>query len=86
MARIRVGGQAVSQVGQLLSTISSDASVAPDVRANAQYWARAVRRTMDRRDLQTLSWVLLNASQEKAVPADERRSARYWAANLEARC
>jgi hypothetical protein len=85
MARIRVGGRAASQVGRLLRKISRDVGVAPDVRANAAYWSTAVRRTMDRRDLQTLSWVLLDASQEKAVPMLRRRSARYWAANLEAR-
>jgi hypothetical protein len=85
MARIRVGGRAALQVGRLLRKISRDAGVTPDVRANAAYWSRTVRRTMNRRDLQTLSWVLLDASQEKAVPMMRRRSARYWAANLEAR-
>jgi hypothetical protein len=86
MAKIRVGGRAVSRVGRLLRNISSDASVAPDVRANAAYWAAAVRGTMERRDLQTLAWILLDASNEKGISLTQRRSARYWAANLEARC
>jgi hypothetical protein len=85
MAKIRVGGRAALQVGKLLKAISGDTGVAPDVRANTAYWAGAVRRTMDQRDLQTLAWVLLDASQEKGVPLTRRRSAQYWAANLEAR-
>jgi hypothetical protein len=85
MVKIRVGGRAASRVGRLLRKISRDAGVAPDVRSNAAHWSGAVRRTMNRRDVQTLAWVLLDASQEKSIPLARRRSARYWAANFEAR-
>ena len=85
MARIRVSGQAVSKVGRLLRAISRYADVAPNVRADAAYWAGAVRRTMDQRELQTLAWVLRDVSQEKVLPLNWRRSAGYWAANLGAR-
>jgi hypothetical protein len=40
---------------------------------------------MSRRDVQTLAWVLLDASQEKSIPLERRQSASYWAANFEAR-
>jgi uncharacterized protein (UPF0147 family) len=85
MVRVRLGGRPAVQVGRLLRNVSNDTGVAPDVRANAAYWASAVRRTMDYRDLQTLAWVLQDVSQERAVPLLQRRSARYWAANIEAR-
>ena len=83
MAGIRVGGQAAVRVSHLLRLIGDDSSVASNLRADATHWAGAVRRRMDPRDLQTIAWILLDASRENAIPSQRRRSARYWAANVQ---
>jgi len=40
---------------------------------------------MDRRDLQMVAWLLLDASSDHDMPALDRRKARFWAGSLEAR-
>jgi hypothetical protein len=84
MARVSIGARDAVQVGGLLREVGS-ASRRGDLRANAAYWAREVDRTMDRRDLQTVTWLLAEISGERQLPASQRRSAGYWASMLAAR-
>jgi hypothetical protein len=56
------------------------------LRANAALWAGRMERTMDRRDLQRVVWLLQSASKNGGgMPRGERRLARRWAAHLQAR-
>jgi hypothetical protein len=84
MGTVRVRKRDLSAVGELLQAIGQGEHVAGDLRLNAMHWAGAIRRTMERSELQTVAWVLLEASEDKALPAPRRHNARYWAAKLEA--
>ena len=85
MKKVKVGSVRAARVSGLLRKLGNDQTIPSDLRANAAYWARAMARKMDQRDLQTIAWLLLDASGERRVPFTQRRTARYWAANLEDR-
>jgi hypothetical protein len=85
MRKVKIGSIHAARVSGLLRKLESDQAVSSDLRANAAYWARAMARKMDRRDLQTVAWLLLSASGEGHVPFARRRNARYWATYLEGR-
>jgi hypothetical protein len=85
MRKVKVGSLRAARVSGVLRKLGSDQKVPADLRANASYWARAMARNMDRRDLQTVAWLLLSASGERRVPFSRRRTARYWATYLEGR-
>jgi hypothetical protein len=85
MARVRIGARDASRISGILRSIGDRDSLPRDLRANAIYWADAMGRTMDRRDLQMVAWLLLDASGDRAMPAPHQRKARYWASSLEAR-
>jgi hypothetical protein len=83
MRKVKIGWLHAASVSSLLRKLGSDQGVPSDLRANADYWADAMARKMDRRDLQTVAWLLLSASGERSVTLTRRRNARYWAAYLE---
>ncbi len=85
MRKVKIGSLRAARVSGLLRKLGSDQAVPSDLRANAAYWARAVARKMDRRDLQTVAWLLLSASGERRVSFSHRRNARYWGTYLEGR-
>ncbi len=81
---IRLGGRAARNLHKVLAAISATQALPPDVRANAAYWARAVRRRMATRDVRAAAWFLHAVGDARALPAAQRRSASYWGARLEA--
>jgi hypothetical protein len=85
MARVRIGARDANRISGMLRTIADRDSLPRDLRANAIYWAGAMRRTMDERDLQMVAWLLLDASGDRGMPVLHQRKARYWASSLEAR-
>lgn len=85
MRTVKIGWLHAASVSGLLRKLGSDQGIPPDMRANANYWAHAVARKMDRRDMQTVAWLLLSASGERSVTFARRRNARYWATYLEGR-
>lgn len=85
MRKVKIGWLRSANVSSLLRKLGSDQGIPSDLRANADYWARAMARRMDRRDLQTVAWLLLSASDERNVTFARRRNARYWGTYLEGR-
>lgn len=85
MANVRIGSMNAARVSGVLRKLGSDQAVPSDLRANATFWSRGMARRMDRRDLQTVAWLLLHASAERRLPFTRRRTARYWATFLESR-
>jgi hypothetical protein len=85
MAQVRIGAKDASRISGVLRVLSARESLPSDLRATATYWAAAMRRTMDHRDLQMVAWLLLDASSARGIPALQRRKARFWAGSLEAR-
>jgi len=81
--KVTIGLLNAAKVRSLLRKLGSDRRVPSDLQANAGYWARVVARKMDRRDLQTVAWLLLSASSERNIAFARRRNARYWATYLE---
>jgi hypothetical protein len=85
MRTVKIGWLHAANVSSLLRKLGSEPGIPSDLRANADYWAHAMARKMDRRDLQTVAWLLLSASGERSVTFARRRNARYWATYLEGR-
>lgn len=85
MRKVKIGWLHAASVSSLLRNLGSDQGIPPDLRANADYWAHAMTRRMERRDLQTVAWLLLSVSGERNVAFDRRRNAQYWGAYLEGR-
>ncbi len=59
--------------------------MAADLRDAATFWASQIHPGMQRGDLQTIAWLLRDASDDLRVPGPCRDEARYWAAYLEGR-
>jgi len=85
MRKVKIGSLRAARVSGFLRKLGNDQRVPSDLRANAAYWGGAVARKMDRRDLQTVAWLLLHASGERRIPFTQRRTARHWAVDLEGR-
>jgi len=85
MANIRIGTNGAATVGRLLQEIGENGGVDPDVRRNAARYSSAVRRRMDRRDVETIASVLRAVSSSGQYPSSRRERAQYWAAYLEGR-
>jgi hypothetical protein len=85
MSRVRIGIRDATRIGGLLHQLAKEEGLSRASRAEATYWAAAMRRKMGTDDLRKVSSILLEASERRTVPGGKRRSARYWAANLEAR-
>ena len=85
MGNLNVGARPAATVGDLLYWLGEHRALPADFQANAAYWATAMAGRMDEGDVQTVAWLLLEASGDRRVPFAERRSARHWAAYLEGR-
>jgi hypothetical protein len=85
MRQVELAPDEATEVRELLTAIGCGDGLPEGVRANATYWASAVGRVMERRDLQRVAWLLLKTSESHGVPRPRRRSARFWAAYLQAR-
>lgn len=85
MGKVTIRAIDVAQVVGLLREVGGDPCPRGDIRANAHYWAREMHGTMERHDLETVTWLLSEISAERQVPARYRRTAGYWASSLGAR-
>jgi hypothetical protein len=85
MASVRIGANGAATVGRLLREIGEGGGLSPDVRRNASRYAAAVRRRMERRDVEMIAWLLRDVSSTGEYPLSRRERARYWAAFLEGR-
>jgi hypothetical protein len=85
MSNLKIGARPAASVGDLLRWLGEYRTLPADLQANAAYWATVVADRMDQRDVETVAWLLLEASSDRRVPFAERRSARCWAAYLEGR-
>lgn len=85
MGKVAIGARDAAQVGGLLREVGRSPSTRGDIRANAVYWASEMHDTMDHRDLQTVTWLLSEISEEREVSAPQRRTAGYWASSLATR-
>jgi uncharacterized protein (UPF0147 family) len=84
MAGVRIGARNAADVGRILRQIATGAAVPVNVRENATYWCSVMRRTMDRRDLRTVAYLLADMSTHRSLSHKSQREARYWATYLEA--
>ncbi|HZD01716.1 MAG TPA: hypothetical protein VFA46_16440 [Actinomycetes bacterium] len=80
-----LGPDDATTVSQLLDEIGHASGVPGDIRAAALFWASEMRPSMDRVDLQTVAWLLRDASAQRPVASASRDQARYWAAYIEGR-
>jgi hypothetical protein len=85
MSRVRIGMTGATTVSRLLSDISARRGLADDLREYATYWAPAVQRKMDRRDVEVVASLLRSASVARGFPTAKREKAHYWAGYLESR-
>jgi hypothetical protein len=83
MGNLKIGARPAASVSDLLQWLGEHRALPAELQANAAYWATAMAGRMDQRDVQTVAWLLLEASGDRRVSFAERRSARYWAAYLE---
>ncbi len=80
-----IGPDDAATVSQLLGDIGQGADVPGDIRAAALFWCAEVGPAMDRVDLQTVAWLLRDASAQRRIAPANRDQARYWAAYIEGR-
>ena len=80
-----IGPDDAVTVSQLLGEIAQSSGVPGDIRAAAMFWSTEVSAEMDRVDLQTVAWLLRDASAQRRVASASRDQARYWAAYIEGR-
>jgi hypothetical protein len=80
-----LGPDDATTVSQLLGEIGHGSGVPGDIRAAALFWSSEVSAEMDRVDLQTVAWLLRDASAQRRVASASRDQARYWAAYIEGR-
>jgi hypothetical protein len=84
MSRVDIGVGESRSVTEVLQHLGNRPDLSPDVRSNTNYWASAVEDEMDRRDLETVAWLLREIGGDRRLSAAERRSVHYWANYLEA--
>jgi hypothetical protein len=83
LMRTRIGQDDAATVGELLREIGQGPGTPEELRDAAIYWSAAIDPDMECADLQTIAWLLRDASSHRRVPNRDR--ARYWAAYLEGR-
>jgi hypothetical protein len=77
-------GTDADKVARALRAIAA-ASVDRRLRGAAAHRAGRMRRAMDRREVQSVVWLLQTARRDTSLPRAERRAAVYWSAHLRAR-
>jgi hypothetical protein len=85
LMRTRIGQDDAATVGELLCEIGQGPGTPEELRDAAIYWSAAIDPDMECADLQTIAWLLRDASSHRRVPTPDRDRARYWAAYLEGR-
>ena len=79
-ATVHLGGDAE----KLARTLRGIAAATADrrLRGTAARCAGRVRRSMDRREVQRVVWLLRTARRDTSLPRAEHRAAAYWSAHL----
>jgi hypothetical protein len=72
MGNLKTGARPAASVGDLLQWLGEHRALPADFQANAAYWATAMAGRMDQRDVQTVVWLLLEASGDRRVPLRRR--------------
>ena len=72
MASVRIGNSGAATVGRLLRKIGESDGVAPAVRQDAARYVPAVRRRMDRRDVEGIGAILRAVSSSGLFPTRHR--------------
>jgi uncharacterized protein (UPF0147 family) len=80
-----IGPDDAAAVSQLLVEVAHGPTVPSEIRAAAEFWSSELSAEMDRVDLQTVAWLLRDASAQRRVASATRDQARYWAAYIEGR-
>jgi hypothetical protein len=80
-----IGRDDAVAVRGLLQEVGRASAVPNDVRDAAGFWSSEVGPEMERGDLQTVAWLLRDASSSRHLSAILRDRSRYWAAYLEGR-
>jgi hypothetical protein len=80
-----IGRDDAVAVRGLLQEVGRASAVPNDVRDAAGFWSAEVGPEMERGDLQTVAWLLRDASSSRHLSAILRDRSRYWAAYLEGR-
>ena len=81
----RIGPDDAATVGELLREIGISIGTLEELRDAAIYWSAAIDPDMECADLQTIAWLLRDASNWRRIPVAKRDRARYWATYLEGR-
>jgi hypothetical protein len=79
-ATVHLDGDA-EKLARALRTIAA-ATADRRLRGTAARCAGRVRRSMDRRDVQRVVWLLRSARRDTSLPRAEHRAAVYWSAHL----
>jgi hypothetical protein len=82
-ATVHLGADA-DKVARVLRAIAA-ATADRRLRGTAARCAGRVRRSMDRRELQRVVWLLRTARRDTSLPRAEHRAAVYWSAHLRGR-
>jgi hypothetical protein len=85
MARVKLGTQDATGMSGLLGSLGKAQEIPADLRRDAAFWAKAVQRKMDDRDLRMVAWLFHDLGGLSSIPRDRQNDARYWAAYLEGR-
>jgi hypothetical protein len=80
-----IGPDDAVTVSSLLGEIGHSPEVPADIGAAALFWSSEINAEMDRVDLQTVAWLLRDASAQRLVASARRDPARSWAAYIEGR-
>jgi hypothetical protein len=80
-----IGPDDAATVAELLRLIGQHRKTGEELRDAAIYWSAALDPDMEAADLQTVAWLLRDAS-ASALDIATRDRARYWATYLERQC
>jgi len=83
--RTTIGPDDAAVIGELLSELGTHIATPEELRDAAVYWSAVIDPDMEHADLQTIAWLLRDASAQRRVPTARRDLARYWAGYLEGR-
>jgi len=83
MTTIKLGRRNAAAVRGVLGQLARCGE--EDLAQSAAYWSGVIRHRMGARDVQTIAWLLLDASGRRSLPTRQRLAARAWAVRLEGR-
>jgi hypothetical protein len=85
MLKVRLKPEDADAVCRMLEIVRCEGAVPAETRSAAAAWLGTVRPTMERLDVQSVAWVLREASSSRGMPRGTRKKARHLAAYLEGR-